>query len=214
MKTHLSHRLLDVVQRLANAPQQTLSKVSARFGAQLPEDPALNAAPDHVVRRLESVFEALSDLSFQPDIAAALDLVCDTLQAELPTAAVAAGVYDINSDEIRIVAARGLEYDLLHGTVMPRERCFASAAEHAIIIRGDAADWLGTGEQDSTVLLCPVLHDGHLLGVLALAEPLCTAEFDHHDLELLGYVAEQTAGFIKDHRLRPSLAPPVGASSR
>src|SRR5690349_8434066 len=105
MKSHLSHTILRVVQRLADAPEHTLSLVAARFSTELPQLNA-NPAPDHVMHRLESVFDALSELSFQPNISAALDLACDTLQAELPAQAIAAGVYDINADEIRIVSAR------------------------------------------------------------------------------------------------------------
>jgi GAF domain-containing protein len=212
MKAHLSHTLRNAVVRLADASQHTLSKVTVRLSSALRLEPAASSTPDHVMRRLESVFDALSELSFQPDIAAASDVVCDTLQAELPAAAVAAGLYDIDSDEIRIVAARGLEHDLLRGAVMPRGRCLAGRApEEAIIVSGDAdgADWIGTGEAGSTVLLCPILHDTNLLGALALAEPLCTADFSRHDLELVSYVAGQLAAFIQTHRLRPSLPAPA-----
>jgi GAF domain-containing protein len=208
MKAHLSHTLLNALQRLASAPQHTLSKVTARFSTGLRLEPAASAAPDHITTRLESVFDALSELSFQPDIAAAGDLVCDALQAELPSAAVAAGLYNIDSDEIRIVAARGLEHELLRGAVMRRERCLAGRApEEPIIVSGEAAgaDWIGTGEEGSSVLLCPILHEANLLGALALAEPLCAADFSYHDLELVSYVAGQLAAFIQTHRLRPSL---------
>ena len=210
MRTHLSHTLRNVVLRLADAPQHTFSKMTARFsrGLRLPAKPS--ATPEHVVRRLEGVFDALSELSFQPDVAAAGDLVCDALQAELPAAAVAAGLYDIDSDEIRIVAARGLDRELLCGAVMPRERCLAGrAGQEVTIVRGDAdgVGWIGTGEAGTSVLLCPILHDANLLGALALAEPLCTADFSHHDRELVSYVAEQLAAFIQSHRhQRPSLS--------
>jgi GAF domain-containing protein len=218
MKTHFSHTLLNAVLRLADAPEHALSKVTARLSNGLRSQPASpTSAPDHVIRRLESVFDAMSDLSLQPDTATAFDLVCTTLQAELPTAAVAAGLYDINSDQIRIVAARGLDDGLLRGVVMQREQCLAGrTAEHAIVISGaaDGANWLGTGEQGTSVLLCPILHDAHLLGVLALAEPLCVADFDNHDIELVGYVANQLATFIQGQRLRPSLAAPAIANSR
>jgi GAF domain-containing protein len=212
MKAHLSHTFRNAVLRLADAPQQTLSKVTARFSGALESEPSASSTPDHVMRRLESAFDALSELSFQPHIAAAADVICDTLQAELPSAAVAAGLYDIDSDEIRIVAARGMDHDLVRGAVMPCGRCFAGRApEGAIIVSGDAdgADWIGPGEGGSTVLLCPILHDTNLLGALALAEPLCTADFSRHDLELVSYVAGQLAAFIQAHRLRPSLPAPA-----
>lgn len=210
MKTHFSHTLLNAVLRLSGVPQQTLSKVTARLSGKT-QQPTSSATPDHVVMRLEYLFEALAELSSQPDIAAALDLACDALQAELPTEAVAAGLYDINSDEIRIVAARGLARELLCGTVMSRERCFVGhVGEHAIIASGQAggADWVGAGEEGSTVLLCPIHHESNLLGVLALADPLCTAQFSHDDLELVSYVAGQLVAFIQAQRMRPSIAAP------
>jgi GAF domain-containing protein len=217
MKAHLSHTVLNALQRLADAPKQTLSKLAARFGTVLRPEPTASSAPEHITTRLESVFDALSELAFQPDIAAAGDLVCDALQAELPSAAVAAGLYNIDSDEIRIVAARGLEHDLLRGAIMPRARCLPGRAPaEAIIVSGDAdgADWIGTGEEGSTVLLCPLLHDANLLGTLAIAEPLCAADFSPHDLELVSYVADQLAAFIQTHRLRPSSPAPALGTRR
>jgi GAF domain-containing protein len=153
----------------------------------------------------KTVSEALSELSFQPHVAAAFDLACDTLQAELPTEAVAAGLYDIDSDEIRIVAARGPEHDALRGSAFPRASCLVGyASMEPTITSGTAhgAQWLGSGGEDSTVLLCPILHDAHLLGVLALAEPLTVARFEDHDRGLVSYVADQLASFIQTHRHR------------
>jgi hypothetical protein len=217
MKTHFSHTLLNAILRLADAPERTLSRVTARLSG-VPAEPAANATPDHIVRRLENVFESLSDLAFQSNITGALDLVCETLEAELPTAAVAAGLYDIDADQIRIVSARGLEHELVRGTVLSRARCMSGyAAEEAIVVSGEtgSADWLGTTDAGSTVLLCPILHEANLLGMLALAEPLCTSSFEAHDLELVAYVAGQLAEFIQGHRLRPSLpAPPSSRGAR
>jgi GAF domain-containing protein len=206
MKPHLSHTLLETVLRLSGAPPQTISRLSARSSTQLRAQSVGHPPPDHVVTRLERVFEALSDLSAQPSTAAALDLACDALQAELPTGTVAAGLYDIDCDEIRIVAARGPDHERLHGAVMPRGRCLVGyAAESAIIANGGSygADWLGCSGEDATVLLCPIHHDTTLLGLLALADPLCTARFDQYDLELVGYVANQLGAFIHAHRHQP-----------
>jgi GAF domain-containing protein len=210
MKSYLSHTLANVVQRLSDAPEQTLSLVAARFSTELP---AVNEGepPDHVVQRLESVFEALSELQLQPSVSAALDFACNVLQAELPSEAVAAGLYDINADEVRIVAARGMEDDLLRGTFMSRERCFvARPPEEAFVISGGpgAADWLGSGEEGAEVLLCPIVCDANLLGVLAVADPLCAARFIDHDVALVRYVADQLSAFIQAERHRPSIPAP------
>lgn len=212
MKTYLSQTVLRVVQRLVDAPEHTLSLVASRFSTELQPEPSANPAPDHVMLRLESVFEALSELPFQPDTTAALELACDALQAELPSETVAAGLYNINADEIRIVAARGMEHDLLRGATMSRGCCFGGrAAEEPFVISGgpDGADWLGSGEEASEVLLCPIVCDDRLLGVLAVANPLCTDTFAAHDLELVSYVAGQLASFIQALRRRPSIPAPM-----
>jgi hypothetical protein len=212
MKSSLSQTVLRAVQRIVDAPEQTLSRVAARFGTELELDPNPSPAPDHLMVQLESVFDALSELPFQPDITAALNLACDALQAELPSGAIAAGLYDINADEVRIVTARGMEDDLLRGMIMTRGRCFAGRTTDApFVINGgpSGADWLGSGDDDSQVLLCPVASDAHLLGVLAVADPVCIDRFGDHDLELVSYVAGQLASFIQAIRQRPSIPAPM-----
>lgn len=212
IKSYLSQTVMRVVQRVADAPETTLSLVAARFGTELRLEPSAEPAPDHVVVRLESAFDALSELPFQQDVGAAFDLACDVLQAELPSEAIAGGLYDINADEIRIVAARGMEQDLLRGSILPRERCFAGReVDEPFVIHGgsDQGDWVCFSGEDAEVLLCPIVHDAHLLGVLAVAEPLCAAGFEEHDRELVSYVASQLAAFIQARRLLPSIPPVV-----
>jgi GAF domain-containing protein len=211
MKSYLSHTVLRIVQRMVDAPEQTLSRVAERFGTELQLEASGTSAPDHVMVRLESVFDALSELPFQCDVGAAFDLACDTLQAELPAEAIAAGVYDINADEVRIVAARGLEHELGRGSIIPRGRCFAGRTnEEPFLIGGGpgGVDWLGSGDASAEVMLCPIVRDDHLLGVLALATPLCANRFEEHDLELVSYVADQLATFIQAQRRRPSIPAP------
>jgi len=196
MTTLLSHTLLNAVRRLAGTARE--------IPRQPPPHPDSRRTPDHIMRRLEDVFDALGELSSQPHVAAALELVCDTLQAELPSESVVAGVYDIDSDEIRFMAAQGVD-DLLRGTSLPRGRCLVGyAGEDAVIARGGAGgvEWLGTEGANSTILLCPILHDAHLLGVIALADPLCSARYTQNDVELVRYVAAQVATFIQARRHR------------
>jgi GAF domain-containing protein len=212
LKSYLSQTVLRVVQRLADAPENTLSVMAARFGTELDLAPSGEPAPEHVLVRLESAFEALSELPFQQDVGAAFDLACDVLQSELPSEAIAGGLYNINADEIRIVAARGMEQDLLRGSILPRERCFAGReADGPFVIHGgaDEGDWVCFGGDEAEVLLCPIVHEAHLLGVLAVAEPLCASGFEEHDRELVSYVASQLAAFIQARRQLPSIpAPP------
>lgn len=212
MKTYLSQTVLRVVRRLAEAPEDALSSVTTRFGTELQLESSASETPDDVMVRLESAFDAMSELPFQPDVTSALDLACDTLRSELPSGAVAAGLYNINADEIRIVSARGMEQDLLRGAIMTRAECFAGrTADAPFVISGGrgGADWLGCGDDEAQVLVCPIACDGHLLGVLAVADPICVDRFADHDLELVSYVANQLAGFIQTLRQRPSIPAPM-----
>lgn len=180
--------------------------VTSRSGE--PVKPPSIPPPEHL-SRLETMFESLSELSSQPHVAAALELACDALQSELPTAAIAAGLYDIDADEVRFVVARGAGSEQLSGAAVPRARCLTGyAAEGPIIARGgrDAVDWIGDGEEGSTALLCPILRDGNLLGIIALADPLCAAQFESHDTDLVRYVAEQLAELIHAHRQKTRAA--------
>src|SRR5688572_30588992 len=120
MKTHLSHTLLNAL--------------LGRLGGGLHRDKASNPPPDHVMLRLESVFDALSELPAQPHVGAALDLACETLVGELPSETVAAGLYDIDADRIHIVTARGPLHEQLRGTALPRARCFAGTTSEKATI--------------------------------------------------------------------------------
>jgi hypothetical protein len=210
--TYLSSKFRNAVLRLSDAPQRALSRVSGRLRPRIESGTISSPPPAHVTVRLETVFEALSELAFQPHVAAALELACDALEAELPTESLAAGLYDIDADEIRFVAARGLGADLLRGTALQRSRCVGGfVGSSGIITSGaDGAAWIGSGDRESTVLLCPIHHDAALLGLIALADPLCAAEFNRHDLDLVRYVSAQLADFIHMHRLIPSERPAAG----
>jgi len=212
-RAHFTHNLLSAVERLADAPQRTLSLVTAQLGVQLPVTRSA-PPPPHVTSRLEAAFDALSDLPLAQNVVAALDLACEVVQTELPSESVAAGLYDIDADEILFVSARGVGDDLLRGMAMPRARVLSDrAAEFAIITTGasGAADWIA-GTPDSTVLLCPIQDDTTLLGVLALADPLCAADYTPHDMDLVRYVAGQLADYIRAHRRRPKAPAPPPSS--
>jgi len=210
--TELSYALRSAVLRLADAPQRTLSKITAHFTPELSSNAHSQHPPAHDTARLENVFVALSELAQQPHTAAALELACDTVAGELPSEALAAGLYDIDTDEIRFVVARGVGDDLLRGTALPRAQCLVGyAAEGALITRADeaGADWLGSGASETPVLLCPILSETSLMGVLALSGPQGKPGFDAGDVELLEYIAQQLATFIQSQWRRanaPTLA--------
>ena len=168
--------------------------------------------PPYVQSRLEEVFDALADLSLQPSIVTALELASDALASELPTAAIAAALHDIDNDEMRFVVARGVGHELLKGTAMPLAECLVGHAAYDVVLTDggpDGARWIAPEGKESPVLLCPIIHDRTLLGLLALAEPICAAEFGNHDVELVRYVSDQLGSVIHDLRHRPPQAEPA-----
>lgn len=173
---------------------------------QLPLASERPPAPAHVQSRLETVFDELADLALAPNVASALELASDVLEAELPSAALVAGLHDIDNDEMRFVVARGIGHELVRGTALPVAECLVSrAAFDAVITDGgaDGAEWIAPDGEESRVLLCPILHDRTLLGMVALADPVCAADFVDHDKDLVRYVCSQLASFIHLQRHRP-----------
>ncbi len=201
------HTFRQALQRVANHSQRAVAVVkSLRRPLAVPRLTSAPPPPPYIQSRLEDVFDALADLSLQPNIATALELASEALAGELPTAAMAAALHDIDRDEMRFVVARGVGHELLKGTAMPVARCLVGHAAYDVVLTDggpDGAAWIAPEGKDSPVLLCPILHDRTLLGLLALAEPICAAEFGDHDVELVRYVSGQLGSVIHELRLRP-----------
>jgi len=196
------------LKRLAQRSQRAIDRVaSGRLPRNLRVSTVRPPPPPHVESRLEEVFDALAELPQQPNVGAALELASDALESELPTAAMAIALHDIDKDEMCFVVARGVAHEL-KGTTLPVAKCLIGHAAFDVMqTHGscDEAEWIAP-EAESPVLLCPIRHDRILLGLLAMAEPICSAEFADHDIELLRYVCDQLAGVIHGLRSRPPQA--------
>jgi GAF domain-containing protein len=197
------------LKRIADSPQRVVASLRGSLAPAISRLSVAPPAPAHVENRLEDVFDALADLSLQPNIATALELASDVLESELPTATLAAALHDIDTDEMRFVVARGSGHETLKGTAMPLADCLVGPSAYELVLTDggpQGAAWIAPEGAQSPVLLCPILHDRHLLGLLALADPICSAQFGDHDVELVRYVSGQLGSVIHELRQRPPAA--------
>jgi hypothetical protein len=170
--------------------------------------------------RLADVFEALGGLSRLPSAADALDFAVQLLARSVPCEAVAACLYDINTDELRFVALTGPGASEIQGRAVPRSSgLFGQAARlehHASVFRDVFMEPSFDPELDSrpgldarTVVLRPIVHEHQLLGMLQLINRQGKLEFTGEDAHLVSYIAERLADFINAARRQRSQQPPA-----
>jgi hypothetical protein len=162
--------------------------------------------------RLASVFEALHELAQLRTPAEGLEFIVNLLETTVPSAAVSACLYDINTDELRFVALTGPGAETRRGTAVKRSQGLfglAARAEHtALVIRDvtqepayDPAIDGRPGLDTRSVLVRQVVHDGRLMGMLQLINRNNGA-FSAPDVHLVNYTADRLAEFLRDARLR------------
>ena len=202
----LSPTLRNALRRIADGSQRAMDVMTSwrrpLAGVRMTSAPP----PPHVEARLEQVFDALADLPLQSSIGAAFELAGEALASELPTATMAVGLHDIDEDQMRFVVAQGAGEERIRGVAMPVAACFPGPTAYEIVLThggADGARWIASEDDRAPVLLCPIVHEQTLLGLVALAEPMCAADFGKHDIALVRYVSDQLGSFIHDFRLRP-----------
>lgn len=184
----------------------------------LSEPPAALSDQDE---RLADVFEALTELPHKPNASAALSFAVELLDRCLPSEAIGACLYDINTDDMRFVAAAGVGAEQRRGTAVPSNAGLLGAAahggDHAVAIHHVAADMRYDPEADGrpglqarNQLLRPLVHEGHLVGILQLINRRDAESFSDPDVHLLNYVAERLSEFVYAVRMRrQSVRPPA-----
>jgi putative methionine-R-sulfoxide reductase with GAF domain len=162
--------------------------------------------------RLASVFESLHELAHLRTPAEGLEFIVRLLDTTVPATAIAACLYDINTDELRFVALTGPGEAELRGTAIPRNRGLfgraASMDQGALLIRSvadepgyDAVSDGRPGLKPHNMLLRPLVHDGRLLGLLQLIDRT-TGAFSAPDQHLVNYAADRLAAFLREARDR------------
>lgn len=171
--------------------------------------PRVHAEPDD---RLASVFEALHELPHKQTPHEAMELGLEVLGSTVACAAMSGCLYDINTDEMRFVAATGPGADKARGSALAlNQGIFSRAArdEHGTLIvhhMSDAPDFDPErdgreGLETENLLFRPVAHEGRLLGMLQLINRN-SGFFSAADAHLVSYIADRLAEFLHQHRAR------------
>ena len=165
--------------------------------------------------RIGIAFEACQDLLFMRSRAEALEFGTHLLEELVPAEATAAFLLDINTDEFRVVAARGTGARERRGKGFPASAGLLGAAsalaEHAVLVLAHAQkdsrfreDVDGVPGLDVRALLYrPLIHKGRLFGLLQLANGIGRGIFSEADCEVVDYVTQQLSAFVGKKRTAP-----------
>ncbi len=165
--------------------------------------------------RLAVAFEACQDLLFLQTPGEGMAFVVRLLSELVPARAFAAGLYDINDDVFRVVAARGEAAEARQGKAIPAHAGFfglAVSMPGAVLRLDDVAhherfsaevDTL-EGEVPSSALYTVLEQQGALLGILQILDRQSRSSFDEDDEAVVRYVAEQASRFLAQARIRAS----------
>ncbi|MGD8606165.1 MAG: GAF domain-containing protein [Myxococcales bacterium] len=173
------------------------------------EGPRVSSVPPPPTEdRLGAAFEACHDLLFLQNRAEALEFAVRLLEELVPSEANAAFLLDVNTDELRVVAARGTGARERRGRGYPSSAgllgASGSLAERAVLVLADAPADPRYDEQIDGVpgmdvralLYRPLIHEGRLLGVLQLARGVTGGVFRESDCEVVDYISQQLSAFV------------------
>jgi GAF domain-containing protein len=183
------------------------------------EAPRISSVPPPPTEdRLAVAFEACQDLLFLKNRAEALEFAVHLLEELVPSEAAAAFLLDINTDEFRVVAARGTGARARQGQALPSSAGLLAAAselaEHAVLVLADAAADPRYDENIDGVpgvdvrglLYRPLIHRGRMFGVLQLVNGVAGKMFSEADCEVVDYVTQQLSAFVARGASMPKAA--------
>jgi GAF domain-containing protein len=173
------------------------------------EAPRISSVPAPPTEdRLAAAFEACHDLLFMKNRAEALEFAAHLLEELVPSEATAAFLLDINTDQFRVVAARGAGAKSRQGQGLPTHAGLLAAAselaDNAVLVLADAAadprfdehvDGI-PGLDVRALLYRPLVHRGRMFGVLQLAKSASRGMFTESDCEVVNYITQQVSAFV------------------
>jgi GAF domain-containing protein len=179
---------------------------AAEHRSQAPRGPT---EPDD---RLAAVFEALHELPHKQTPHEAMEFGLELLGNMVGAAAMSGCLYDINTDEMRFVAATGPGAEQRRGTALAlNDGIFSRAArdEHTALVVHDMSEAPDFDpERDGreglvaeNLLFRPVAHEGRLLGMLQLINR-SSGFFSAADVHLISYIADRLAEYLHHARTR------------
>jgi hypothetical protein len=196
------------------SPRAAPSQPPPSAGPGAPGTPRRRLATPGPDERLAVAFEALQDLFFLSTPLEGSEFVLDLLSEVVPSEASGIGLYDINSDELRLVALRGPGAEERKGEAIPiGSGLFGAAAidvDRPLLIDDGPSDPRfdpgidgRVGIDARTMALVPVHHQGRLMAMIQLINRLHQAQFSKTDANVLAYVGEKFGEFLHEVRLRP-----------
>jgi hypothetical protein len=162
--------------------------------------------------RLATAFEALQDLFFLPTPAEGADFVLRVLGELVPSEASAIALYDINTDELRFVAAHGVGADERKGDAVPAQVGVLGAAirNHDVCaVFGEVSAQPGfdpgvdgrVGLEVTNAAIMAVWAHGRLLGATQMLNRIGDLEFTQADANLIAYVIGRFGEFLHQHKV-------------
>jgi hypothetical protein len=162
--------------------------------------------------RIADVFEALEELPRLHTPADGLDFAVRLLERTIPSEAISACLYDINTDELRFVALAGAGAASMQGRAVPRTGgLFGLAARNEnrasvfsdVLVEPAYDPDIDTrpGIVPRNMLLRPITHERQLLGMIQLLNREA-ATFSIEDVNATNYIAERLAEFLHATRNR------------
>jgi GAF domain-containing protein len=165
--------------------------------------------------RLANAFEALQDLFFLSTPVEGLEFVVSLLDDVVPSEAISACLYDINTDEFRFVALLGPGAQERRGEAVPRLSGLLRAAlvhpGEPILVEDVSRDPRfdpgvdgRVGVEPASMAVVSVARHGHLSAALQLINRTGQAQYSRADANVLAYVAQKLGEFLEHARLRPT----------
>ena len=202
----------------APAPVPTPAAVQVPQAAPIPQRKRVTTA-ESTDDRLAHAFEACQDLPFLASAGDGLEFAVRLLGEVVPCEAITGALYDINTDELRLVALSGPGADERKGEAVPASAgLFAAATKLSgpMLVddvpndrRFDPGVDGRVGVEASTMLLHAILHEGRLLGLVQLLNRSGQPQFSGADGNIVTYVAKQLAEFLYAQRTADK-RPPAG----
>lgn len=164
-----------------------------------------------VDHRLASAFEAMPDLYFLPTPLAGLEFTLELITRFVPSEAISACLYDINTDEFRFVALSGPGAAARRASAVSSSAGLFGAARRAtseaLVVANGAADARydavvdGRGDLEVRCLAyLPMRVGGHLLGMLQVVNRKGERGFTAADVAVLAYITTQVSEFLVSRR--------------
>ncbi len=162
---------------------------------------------------LPEVFEALDNLPRLRTPVEGLDFAVRLLERTIPSEAISACLYDINTDQLRFVSLSGPNIAEVQGRAVPRSAGLiglAARTEHRASAFVDvtvepAFDPAIDSRPDldaRSMLVRPIARERELMGMLQLINRSGSSVFSAEDISTINYVAERLGEFLHHARSR------------